>query len=267
MAFIMRGRALEKSTPPPPLAFIPSSKETFNIFIKHQQHFHHFSIKPTTMRIIRVATGIAALVSSVCAYALQQNEYPPPRDFPANQVSITGVKYTGSGCPPIPGASLATVSNNRQVLQFMFSAYTASIGGNTPPVEQYKNCLVNIRLRYPQGWTYTVYRTDYIGYASLDKKVTGQQKSIYYYSSNPMRQWTAQTNFTGPINMDYRHRDFMKRESLIYCGCSGKDSLNINTSIRLQTSDPTKKATGLLTVDMSSFKVMHQMGLQWKRCT
>jgi hypothetical protein len=44
------------------------------------------------------------------------------------------------------------------------------------------NCQLNINLKYPSGFQYSVLGTDFRGYTYLDAGVTGVQSANYYFS-------------------------------------------------------------------------------------
>jgi hypothetical protein len=64
----------------------------------------------------------------------------------------------------------------------IFDSYVASIGPGVAATENRKNCQLNIDLQYPGGFQYSVFSTQYRGYAALDANVTGTQKSTYYFT-------------------------------------------------------------------------------------
>jgi Domain of unknown function (DUF4360) len=58
----------------------------------------------------------------------------------------------------------------------------ASIGTGVAVTENRKNCQINLDLRYPSGFTYSVLNTQFRGYADLAAGVTGVQSATYYFS-------------------------------------------------------------------------------------
>ena len=67
-------------------------------------------------------------------------------------------------------------------MTLIFDSYIASIGPGIPITEQRKNCQLNVDIRYPGGFQYSVLSADNRGYAALDKGVSGTLKSTYYFS-------------------------------------------------------------------------------------
>lgn len=97
-----------------------------------------------------------------------------------DDVQIVSFVYGGTGCPSNTVSSV--LSDDRTIMTLIFDQYVAQIGPNVAVTENRKNCQLNIDLRYPGGFQYSVFSADYRGYAYLDQGVTGTQKSIYYFS-------------------------------------------------------------------------------------
>lgn len=58
----------------------------------------------------------------------------------------------------------------------------ASIGTGVAVTENRKNYQINLDLRYPLGFTYSVLNTQFRGYADLAAGVSGMQSATYYFS-------------------------------------------------------------------------------------
>lgn len=201
---------------------------------------------------------LLAAATAVSGLVIERDFVIPPKD----QVWIESVKWAGTGCPA--GSVARTLSNDKQTLTLMFDSYIASIGPGITIKEAYKNCQLNIKLRIPQGYAYTIHRTQYRGYTQLDKGVTATQKSIYYFAGDT-KQWSAQSTYVGPYAADYHFWDTIPKETLVWCKCGATTSLNINTSLRLQSPN-SKVYAGLITTDSIEHKVFHTLGIQWKKC-
>lgn len=64
----------------------------------------------------------------------------------------------------------------------------ASIGTGVPITENRKNCQLNINLQYPPGFQYSIFSTEFRGYAGLSANVTGTQSATYYFSGCESRR-------------------------------------------------------------------------------
>jgi hypothetical protein len=79
---------------------------------------------------------------------------------------LQAVSTGGSGCPK--GTVTATISGDGQTVSLIFDNYVAQYGPGTKPADARKNCNVQMKLFYPQGWSYTVATTDFRGYIQQD---------------------------------------------------------------------------------------------------
>ena len=110
---------------------------------------------------------LSALIASAAAQG------PKP-----SETYIAGLTYGGSGCPA--GSVASAFSPDRKTFTMIFDSFVASSGTGVPITEGRKNCQINVDMRYPQGWSYSIVTVDYRGYASLPAGVTATQKSTYY---------------------------------------------------------------------------------------
>ncbi|PGH19096.1 hypothetical protein AJ79_00130 [Helicocarpus griseus UAMH5409] len=177
------------------------------------------------------------------------------------EVQIVGMTYGGTGCPS--GTVSHVLSDDRTIMTLIFDEYVASIGPGTTITDQRKNCQLNINLRYPGGFQYSVFSADYRGYAYLEEGVTGTQKSTYYFSGQT-DQTSTTTEWKGPLDSDYLLHDEADNTSIVWSPCGGNGALNINSQIRLTSTD--RDASGFLTndsIDASFRQIVH---VRWQEC-
>jgi hypothetical protein len=106
--------------------------------------------------------------------------YPQSSAPPHSQVEIQAVTYGGTGCPDNTVQDL--LSDDRQTITLSFDAYTVQSGPNIPANDRRKFCQLQMKLKYPGGFQYSIFGADYRGYASLETGVTGTAQSTYYFS-------------------------------------------------------------------------------------
>ena len=94
-------------------------------------------------------------------------------------VRINEISYGGSGCPQ--GTVGKNIAGDGKAFTLTFSEFLAESGPGIPAGYSRSNCQITVDLDFPQGWTYSVAKFDYRGYAYLDKKVKATQKSTYYF--------------------------------------------------------------------------------------
>lgn len=102
------------------------------------------------------------------------------RDLKSTEIQIEGLTYGGSGCPSSSVGS--SISDDKTVVTLIFDQYIAAVGPKVMVTDNRKNCQLNLKLKYPGGYQYSILSADYRGYAALEAGVTGQQRSTYYFS-------------------------------------------------------------------------------------
>ncbi|KAK6521388.1 hypothetical protein TWF506_001608 [Arthrobotrys conoides] len=203
--------------------------------------------------VTAIATSLLALVAA--APAPQVLPGPDPSTVWIQKI-ITG----GSGCPT--GSVSQTISNDRSLFTLIFDQYVASVGKGVSPTESRKNCQLNVHLRYPAGWQYSIFSATYRGYAGLARGQQGTQKSTYYFSGDS-RQTSTQTMFNGPYSADYSFTDNVDHTTNVWSPCGQEGLLNINSQVRI-TGDMNQN--GMLTTDSIDGKFKQILALSWRRC-
>jgi len=177
------------------------------------------------------------------------------------QVSIESIAYGGTGCPQ--GSVGSFISADRTTFTLIFDSFVASIGPGVAVTANRVNCQLNINLKYPSGFQYSILGTQFRGYSKLDKGVTGVQSATYYFSGSSSQAATSST-FKGPADADYEISDQIPFTSTIWSPCGASLPLNINSQVRLSSTSTT--ASGLMTEDSIDGKVTFQVGVQWQTC-
>lgn len=80
------------------------------------------------------------------------------------------------------------ISSDKTIINLSFDEYFASHFEGSKPRDETKNCNVNLKVKFPPGFTLAVATTDVRGFAMLDKGCTatiggrswwsGQQKDV-----------------------------------------------------------------------------------------
>ena len=99
-----------------------------------------------------------------------------------HDVSITGVAFAGSGCPA--GSVAGQLSGDSTTLTVLYDSFVSQAGPGVKVSEYRKNCQLNVKLKYPQGWQFSVFKADYRGYAQIPQGDTGTCKATYYFSGD-----------------------------------------------------------------------------------
>ena len=106
-----------------------------------------------------------------------------PADGPSgHEVQIQALAFAGSGCPA--GSVSGQLSSDLTTLTLLYASFVAQAGKNIPASDYRKNCQLNVKIKYPQGWQFSVFKADYRGYAQIPTGDTGTCKATYYFSGD-----------------------------------------------------------------------------------
>lgn len=187
---------------------------------------------------------------------LVRSEFSPdPRD-----VRINAIAFAGSGCPA--GTVSPNLSADAKAFTLLFDSYVAEAGPGMPLSLARKNCQITVDLRFPQGWSYSVFTVDYRGYAKLESGTYGQQVSNYYFQGQS-KTGSFRSTFYGPAERDYQIRDTLPLDAVVWSPCGANRALNMNTQVRVSASSGRR---ALMTVDSIDGELKHIYGIRWRRC-
>ena len=204
-----------------------------------------------------LAIGATLLASLVVAAPAAATPAPPSDDMVIDVVSANG-----SGCPR--DTADVTVSPDSKAFTVTYSQFTAQVGVGAKPTDFRKNCQLGLNVHVPQGYTYAIARTDYRGFAHLERGASAIQTSFYYFQGE--RQ-TSQIrhNFSGPVEGDWQRSDKVGVSSLSFRRCGEERNLNINTELRVSAGGSNKK-TSFLTMDSTDGSLDTVYHVAWKKC-
>ena len=107
----------------------------------------------------------------------------PLADGPSGtEVQIMGLAFAGSGCPA--NTVSGQLSSDLTTLTLLYAEFVAQAGANISPSNYRKNCQLNVKIKYPSGWQFSVFKADYRGYAQIPAGDTGTCKATYYFSGD-----------------------------------------------------------------------------------
>ncbi|KAI1840045.1 hypothetical protein JX265_013531 [Neoarthrinium moseri] len=185
----------------------------------------------------------------------------PTGAVPPTGVVIEGISYAGSGCNA--GTVAGAISKDLSTITLLYDSFVAQAGSGIKPAEARKNCQLNLQLRLPQGWQFSVFKADYRGYGFLQKGDKGVVKSTYYFSGDSSQVSSTQT-LTGPYDDNYLKTDQFGLQSTVWSPCGEEGLLNVNSEVRVTPLNTNNSA--LLTVDSTDFKFTQIHYLQWQQC-
>lgn len=133
---------------------------------------------------MRLAIPLLALFCSANAFPSDRQKDKidgDPGSTPSgHEVTISGISFAGSGCPA--GTVAGQLSNDLTTVTLLYDSFVAQAGKGITPSEYRKNCQLNVKLLYPQGWQFSIFKADYRGYAYIPEGATGTCKATYYFS-------------------------------------------------------------------------------------
>jgi hypothetical protein len=202
-----------------------------------------------------VAAAALALASIIPSNTVEASDVP-------DYITIDVVTVNGSGCPA--GTAAVASADDRTAFTVTYSQYLAQAGAGTSPTDFRKNCQLNLRVSYPQGFTFGIAQADYRGFAHLQHGATGTEKGNYYFQG--MSQNASRTHtFYGPHSDSWQATDKSEVSAIVYAPCGERRHLNINTELRVNTGG-SKNATSFMTMDSTDGGVSTKYHFSWKRC-
>jgi hypothetical protein len=150
-----------------------------------------------------------------------------------------------------------------------YGDYTARVGVGAKPTDIRKNCQLNLQVHAPSGFTYTIARVDYSGWAHLVAGASGQAMASYYFQGSSQTA-VATHPFAGPFDGGWQATDTSDTPglgSLGFAPCGVQRNLNIDTELRVDagTSDP-DTTTSFMSMDTTRGSFRSVYHLAWQQC-
>ncbi len=181
-----------------------------------------------------------------------------------SQVYIQRLTYAGAGCAA--GTVAHNVASDAKAFTLLFDDFIAEAGPTVPSGKNKSACRVTVDLRFPNGWSYSVFTVDYRGFMSLDPNVSATQKSSYYFQAAPGAAKTFSSTYWGPVDQDYQLRDSIVVSDLNWSPCGRTRAMNIDTEISINNA-LAPQSTGLITIDSIDGQLKQIYGIVWQRCS
>ncbi|GAA0554583.1 DUF4360 domain-containing protein [Paractinoplanes ferrugineus] len=207
-----------------------------------------------------LATG-ATLLASLAATAAPAAASPAPA--PRSDMTIKVVAANGSGCPL--GSAQVTPARDGKAFTVTYSQFTAQVGVGTKPGDFRKNCQLALDVRVPQGYTYAVSRTDYRGFASIQRGANASLTAFTYFQGDS-RTGMTRYNFNGPTDGNWQRSKAVGISALSFRPCGGQRYLNINNELRVSAGSTANRAASLITMDSTDGNLDTTYHVAWKKC-
>ncbi|KAK7192033.1 secreted protein [Paraphaeosphaeria sporulosa] len=227
---------------------------------------------------------IAALLLPLLAVA---NPVPAQGSATApdpSQIVIIDSSYSGNGCPQgSVSTSTSTDKTGRErgyiveiifddfdkVITYGFDQFQTYIGPGIPTKDNSRACQLHLNLKYPGGFQYAVVSATYHGWARMDKGVTGDFITSYYFSQDAGKTSTTRMSATGGGALTngqvYTKQDNVETTAVVWSPCGTNGILNVNNRISLRSSN--SSAYGELSNDDATIAFTQQVHVSWQPCT
>lgn len=215
------------------------------------------SIKAARVRLFILASVTAVMVP--LAGHTQQTEVP-------SGTQIRSVVAYGSGCRE--GSATSSISPDSRELSLLFDDFLVQSGGNSGRVSDKKNCVVEVRLGIPSGWSMTLMTADYRGFVALDPGAMAQHEVLYSFNKAFTGSSFSTTNFVGPRTENYFVRNTLRIDQYNWSTCNQSD-VTLTVRLGLVTQPQTgvrSNPNGQLTLDSVDTSTRQTFGIGWQRC-
>ncbi|HEY2512490.1 MAG TPA: DUF4360 domain-containing protein [Polyangiaceae bacterium] len=100
-----------------------------------------------------------------------------------DQLTISGITYSGTGCP---AQSVSyTWTEDGGLFELLFSDFELTIGPGIPTTETESDCAITVDVLVPDGFEPWVPAVEYHGFAQLDPGITAARVSAYKLTGDP----------------------------------------------------------------------------------
>ena len=191
--------------------------------------------------MLNVLTAGALALSSLTAAPAPVELASTPPD---GSVKVQVATAAGSGCKAGTYAVAADPQNS--FFTATYDDFIAQAGGGVPSAQARKNCQISVVVKVPQGYTYAIAKTDYRGYANLQRGATGTERASYYFQG--MSQTGVATHrFPGAMDDIWQATDRVGIQALVFRPCGEARNFNINTEVVVSAGS--SRGTSFMTMD------------------
>lgn len=186
----------------------------------------------------------------------------------AQDISIRGVRVTGTGCSQTTANAVAT--EDGRTLSVLFDNYAVEIGnGSANPQSRsvQKDCRVLIDIDVTPGYQYALESTEYRGFSALPSYATGMHRFTQIIPGQPIVS-VREAQLRGPVNANYSVIQRQKPGRYIYSSCSQfSQTLEIMSQLNVAyLPKTTGRDLAMINLDSIDTGVESRLNLVWKRC-
>ena len=217
---------------------------------------------PKKMFIFSIFTTYILLLAHQAVAAI----LPPP-----NEVSISRITSSGSGCPENERSVSFSTSPDRTVLTAGFDKFHVYLGPGVSPRDRSKECDVRVEINYPRGYTFSVVETTYHGFATFDNTVSAALNTTYFFpGGDATRVSSTQTVVLGSATTGgsiFTRTETIPANARVRAPCGGGiTTLAARTRIALTSSRATAQEVEFGAFHGEDSPITQQMKLEWEQC-
>ncbi|MBK7960052.1 MAG: DUF4360 domain-containing protein [Bdellovibrionales bacterium] len=169
--------------------------------------------------------------------------------------------YGGTGCPA--GTASVTLSPDHDAISILFDQFVTEAGSTTGRRVDRKSCNLSVPVKVPQGYSVSVFKTDYRGYNLVPESGAYNRLDTEYFWAG-VRGPRFRKIYSGPTNENYTQSNGIIVNALVWTPCGASVTLRVNSSIMSQ-SNPQMDET-MMTVDSADISSGFIYHIQWRRC-
>jgi hypothetical protein len=166
----------------------------------------------------------------------------------------------GSGCSQ--GGVQLHLDDSKSKLTFAFDHFKAYSNHDQSIETTRRNCQVNFEVNHPQGWQYSIVKTDYQGWVNIPSGITATQRTTFYLSGQASQSTQTHT-VRGPITSPFHVSDNFDNQIWSACGSGNGVRSNLNTQFRLSRSTTEWAEFG---INKDNGKGVQTFQVNWRRC-
>ena len=168
--------------------------------------------------------------------------------------------YGGSGCPA--GTVGSVLSPDEKALSILYDSYIVEAGPSVGRMTAHKSCNVAIPVRVPQGYSVSIIRVDYRGFASAPYGSSVQLNREYFFAGSRGLRLRSEL---GGHDDNYTITDNLVASAIVWTPCGASTTLRINTSI-IARADRYGGDDVLATLDSTDVDTKTVYHIAWRRC-
>lgn len=178
----------------------------------------------------------------------------------ADGLTLGEPSYGGSGCPN--GSASTTLSPDQKSLSILFDEYIVEAGGEDGKRMARKSCNIAIPVHVPQGYSVSIFKVDYRGYAFVPYGGQGRFNVEYFFAGR--RGPRFRKTFRGEYDDEFMLTNNLRARALVWSQCGADVNLRVNSSMMMRTNRWKEEA--LASVDSADVKSGIVYHIKWKRC-